>query len=822
MSAYKQSFPKIKLIHQMDNLDAALRLLLLQHNEQQKERTLNPADTEGSSPALSGEKVRVFLTYQDDLKPIQDLGYELRSFTDNITTGDISLKQLAAIASHPNVLRIEIVRKGSLMLNNSIPEIHANDPNVRVRSGDTFTGFTGRGVIICIIDSGIDIYHPSFRHTDSAKTTRILSLWDQYPAITPEPANGGILPASVQGIATVFGIEYKTDVINDALKSSPTKVVNQKDKVGHGTHVAGIAAGNGSQNGHCHGAYTYIGVAPEADLIVVKIKEDASDEDVLNAMLYIIDRTEKTIPAKKVVFNLSWGYGNGSRDGKTTLESGINRLLQKHPNNFMGVISAGNQGGLDYHAEGIVPHGNSIELKFIQMPTNTPEFIEIWYQLPHELKCSMIPPNGSETTPVVSINTNNKIFNNTNGTNGTVTIDTMGTNPVAAFPTIAATTFNPIIPATVAIPATATLIWITLTPPPSGNNLSSTNETPWVIKLANQGASDVPFHAWIPNNLPNGQPKETHTRFSNFITDKTILSTPSTTERAICVANYRIDSVQDSNTKVILREAGSLDDTSNRGPTRDGLFQKPNLAAPGVAIVSANVESKDRLESCCCNCCKDFYQERSGTSMSAPHVTGTIALMWQKNPNLTAQEIKDKLIASARHDSNTTNTDDWGAGKLDVKAALEPTVAAPAAPPIAVPLMASRETPQYNPLQTLQERFLASPKGGYLLKVGQKHFNEIRNLINANKRVATVWHRCEGPAWLRTGFSILSMPDMVIPEAIANVKLTEAVRKLTEILTRYGSPELVNDIEMYQPDLQILRGGVSVFDLAENFEVVTK
>ena len=66
------------------------------------------------------------------------------------------------------------------------------------------------------------------------------------------------------------------------------------------------------------------------------------------------------------------------------------------------------------------------------------------------------------------------------------------------------------------------------------------------------------------------------------------------------------------------------------------------------------------------------------------------------------------------------------------------------------------------------------------------------------------------------------MPDMLIPEAIANIQLTEAVRKLTAILTRYGSPELVNDLQMYQPDLQILRGGVSVFDLAESFDLVEK
>ena len=586
------------------------------------------------------------------------------------------------------------------------------------------------------------------------------------------------------------------------LKGTAGRTINQKDIDGHGTHVAGIAAGNGAQNGNCQGAFTYIGVAPEADLMIVKLQNlgkggtGVSDTDVLNAIRYVIDRAA----GRNVVFNLSLGRYSGSRDGKTSYEVTIDSLMNANPKT-LGIAASGNNGALDAHAEGTVPANGSLDLNFVQLATNKPESVEIWYPLPHGLNCSITPPNGVATA-VVTVG-NSQPFNGINGVGGNVSISVGAVN---------------------AVPSTAQQIFIGLTPSPAagavpvGNNLAGT----WKITLVNPGATPVTFHAWLPNAEGSGA------KFANLVSKQTTLGTPASCNTLLTVANYQADrsSIPVLGRLIDLISDGDLAASSSRGPTRDGVFQKPDLAAPGVAIKSTNVESDDRLNSCCCNCCKDFYQQLSGTSMSAPHVTGTIALMWHKNNTQTAIELKQHLILNTRRDGKTgaNINNDWGAGKLETKVAVDavPPLALPVAPPVVTPFMASRETPQYNPLQTLQERFLASPKGGYLLRVGQKHFNEIRNLINANKRVATVWHRCQGPAWLRTGFSILSMPDMVIPEAIANVKLTEAVRKLTEILTRYGSPELVKDIEMYQPDLQILRGGVSIFDLADNFDVVTK
>jgi hypothetical protein len=126
---------------------------------------------------------------------------------------------------------------------------------------------------------------------------------------------------------------------------------------------------------------------------------------------------------------------------------------------------------------------------------------------------------------------------------------------------------------------------------------------------------------------------------------------------------------------------GSLAASSSRGPTRDGRAA-PTVAAPGMLIMSADGESSQG----------DPYRLDGGTSMAAPHVTGTIALMLQKNPNRTQAEIKRCLESGARSDAQTgavPNTA-WGAGKLDANASVNcvpsPVVRSVTAPcPVSVP-----------------------------------------------------------------------------------------------------------------------------------------
>ena len=120
--------------------------------------------------------------------------------------------------------------------------------------------------MVGVVDTGIDIFHHAFRNTDG--TTRILSLWDQ----TLTAQAGEAPPAGF-----TFGVEFTAATINAALTSGASSF-RSTDTDGHGSHVAGIAAGNGSASGNCHGTGYYIGVAPAADLVILESGAAAARE----------------------------------------------------------------------------------------------------------------------------------------------------------------------------------------------------------------------------------------------------------------------------------------------------------------------------------------------------------------------------------------------------------------------------------------------------------------------------------------------------------------------------------------------------------------
>ncbi len=171
--------------------------------------------------------------------------------------------------------------------------------------------------------------------------------------------------------------------------------------------------------------------------------------------------------------------------------------------------------------------------------------------------------------------------------------------------------------------------------------------------------------------------------------------------------------------------------------------------------------------------------------MAAPHVAGAVALLFQKTPTLTHVEVKKRLIDKARPVTTSVLDDQlgWGHGKLDVKAAYDVPAPVPPTPSPAPPPTPFVELPP-SQIELLQHRVVSSPNWPQLEALFDRYGREINTLVNTNKRVATVWHRCGGPAWVRVALQLIDMPSMPIPATAAGHPLQESIDRMQAILQR--------------------------------------
>lgn len=568
--------------------------------------------------------VGTFVRFQGDLSGVEALGGKIRSVVGDIATVDIPLSAIDAIARLPNVIYIEAAKEAKPQLNLSVPETGADT----LRSGipPKWRGNTGRNVIIGIVDSGIDLSHSDFK--DPSGKTRVLFLWDQ-------TATTGTPPSDF-----TFGNECTKAMIDagDCLET---------DTTGHGTHVAGIAVGNGSATGNGKPAFSYTGMAPEADLIIVK--RGLSQSDVSDGIAYI--QAKAAAFGKPSVINVSLGSSMGPHDGTSSFTQRVDQASGKGK---IIVLSAGNEQDDSIHASGTVAQGGSTTVQFT-IPSNADEEVmDLWYPGTDQIGIS-ISKGTTCTTPVLNPNTAQSFDTPC----GLIDIISGDINPNNNDREIIVTLSN------------------------GANPLA---KGAWRFTLSGIEVTKGRFDAWIPGEA----------QFTTHIDRWITLSDMATTTQGITVGSYvtgicwfgldgQLDCDFFSNPK------GALSSFSGWGPRRtcsdpskcpSDLLLKPEIAAPGQWITSAfskNTRSPDPS-------LRDpdgVHIVMQGTSMSAPHVTGAVALLLQAAPTLTPAEIKEILTSTARSDSFTPPRPNigWGFGKLDAKAAF----AATPNPPPAVP-----------------------------------------------------------------------------------------------------------------------------------------
>jgi subtilisin family serine protease len=504
----------------------------------------------------------------------------------------------------------------------------------------------GAGAIVAVVDTGIQWTDRDFRNADG--TTRILGIWDQTLTDPAHPPPAGF----------PFGAYYSKSDIANALAIGGTLMTG--DGHGHGTHVAGTAAGNGLETGNGVAAGTFAGVAPEADLLVVRVFDDGGnfcDACDLTAAVQFISEIAAAA-GKPWAGNMSLGTDIGAHDGTDPDERAIDAAVGPGRRGAAMAIAAGNSGGRDrspraFHWEGALPAvgasvTNNFNPSYAANAGDDNDFIwlDLWYKGADRATLSIVTPTGIAVGAARGADSGIVCT-----ADGAVQVDaTNAPDPVNGDNEVFVQIWDSSTCAPVVPPRTGT----------------------WTIRITTDAiASSSPtFDLW--NEASAGLLSFVSLTVWNL--GKSV-AVPGTSRHAITAGSYADKNqwinVSGSTTTATLSTfsgVGSLSGFSSLGPTRDGRI-KPDVAAPGEWVGSSLAGSIQASRGTSFTERDGQHGDIRGTSMATPHVAGAAALLLALNPALEGSEVKAAIMASARSDSFTDSPGPlpnayYGHGKL--------------------------------------------------------------------------------------------------------------------------------------------------------------
>lgn len=542
-----------------------------------------------------------------------------RFFSQNgdVVTAEVPVSALDSLASDPAVRSAEPAYRLHPALNvakSSTTAFGGVVLGALAASSTDFGSNQGQGVVLGFVDSGIDFRHKDFIVEGSPDTTRILSIWDQTDAGGPAP--GGFS----------YGSEWTAAAINDEIDGSPAGVVRQSDTSGHGTHVAGIAAGDGSATDGDEPAGTYVGFAPRADIVMVKTS--FFDSDIIDAVNYIVAKAAAA--GKRAVINMSLGGHLGSHDGDSPFETAIDAVAASTPI----VVSMGNEQGIGVHASAAVAPSGQTTFQAQNFFFTDSFLLDFW-----------IPAGDGYTVTVTTLVSGGGSVSAASGIEVTGSLG----------------------------PTSVTIYNSTHSDHPAGDKevLIFVNESPVI------GPIDFFVRFQRTANGATGRIDGWSVNFdvTNFATnvDETrTLGEPASADNVISVGAYCArrqwpanNGTEQTDPLCSAAALGGISASSSRGPTRDGRL-KPDLSAPGEVVASALSANTSPAPSQNDVLKDGRHIQLQGTSMSAPVVAGLAALRVQRDPGATVSQIRTTLQVQASTDSKTgvvpNNT--WGYGKV--------------------------------------------------------------------------------------------------------------------------------------------------------------
>ena len=538
----------------------------------------------------------------------------------SIVSIKIKLSDLASIDAIQGIDHLKIASRINHQLDKAIKDIHVDSVNLGINLPQ---GYTGKNVYIGVTDWGFDYTSPVFYDT-LLNQTRIIAAWDQFKTSGPAP----------QGFS--YGTEYNTI---GSLLAAQTDTANIYSHSSHGNHVAAIAGGIGAGT-------NYRGVAYEANFLFVTFLVDESA--VLDALEWMYQKA--LADGKRLVINMSWGlYHFGTLDGNSMLSQAITAYTD------LGVVftnSGGNNGNVNFHLK---KNFNNDLLKskidfysYGANPNMWGQSIHAWGEPNNHFSNGIIVTNSANSTLIESpfystLTTSSYIDTFLVTGNDTIwyNISADAAHPLNGKPQMR-----------LRVKCLNTSLKVLLKSTADSGLVHYWNVTELSNDVGNWGMA----FSYAGSGTTSGD------------TDNGI-SEPSCADNVISVAAYAPSYTTSGGSTA----GGAIAGFSSHGPRYDGVM-KPDIAAPGVAICSAISSFTDVAYTSVANVTFNnrtyHFAKFSGTSMSAPMVAGVVALMLEANPYLSATQVKEIIMETARTDNFTgiippTRSIIWGAGKIN-------------------------------------------------------------------------------------------------------------------------------------------------------------
>lgn len=550
---------------------------------------------------------------------LEQSGAKVNARFSDFATVSIPASKVSALSDVAGVKKIDVSNRVHLLTNMAASTTEA----LAVHEGiDLPAAFTGKGVVVGVVDVGIDFNHRVF--LDAALSNRVKRVY---------------LPYSTQG-TPVDGLPG-SEFAGDAIKNLTCDINGS-----HGTHTSGIAAGSSVQSTVGTSTVCYRGMAPDADLVLCALGNDLSEVSVVNAVEYIARYA--AAENKPCVINMSLGNHDGPHDGTGFMARAFDEIVAKYPRVII-VVAAGNEGETAMYVRKTISPQSSLST----ILGNSNAEVDAW--------------NSSSKPFAVQFH----LFDRNNATL------VYSTDVIHADTTITSTANEQI-----AKIAKSGNIAVTF----SENDVTGHSRiffkstmrlnTSYYIGITYNSADETDLRVWECTGsssfqsfgMPGFTAGSDECSISDMATGKHTISVGAYVNRRSHL-NYQGSIVTDT-----YADVGSISYFSSSGVDVNGV-PHPFITAPGTAVVSS-VNSHLALSASCAMIVPDatgrscYWGVMSGTSMATPCVTGIVALWLEANPYLNVQQVKEVMVASADVPADASNIR-WGNGKINARKGIQ-------------------------------------------------------------------------------------------------------------------------------------------------------